>query len=332
MLSSRIYRQIWANCVFPVYDTNSLSISLVVYSRTGVSIRALCVKNMAGYADIETVEVVYPMLIALRFIDAQLGKGVPMNGVSLDRLLQLQEVSTSASVLSGDSTVNSQTFASLLAEQLDTNDGSATSGEVDIRKEMILNTCLMMCEGGNSGPMMMSLYSALSGSLDSEAIAGLQGISTGSLMGTLFGSSKNPVGESVVQAAMTRLGDPYSTTYRGQGDYVDCSSLVQWAYGQTGVSLPSTSVKQAKYCYDNGYTISKSELQPGDLIFWSNKESTEGRWMNIHHVGIYAGNGKVIEAKGSAGGVVIDDIWGENGSKWEITMYARPQATASESE
>jgi cell wall-associated NlpC family hydrolase len=49
-------------------------------------------------------------------------------------------------------------------------------------------------------------------------------------------------------------------------------------------------------------------------------------------VGIYAGNGKVIEAKGSAGGVVVDDIWGEDGSKWKIAMYARPRTNALVSE
>lgn len=254
-----------------------------------------------------------------------------MNGVSLDSLLQSQGISAGAGALSGDSTVSSQTFAALLAEQLDSDSATAeTSSEVDIRKEMILNTCLMMCADGNTSPMMMSLYSALSSSTDIDSITGLQGISASSFMSMFSGSSENPVGNSVVEAAMTRLGDPYSTTYRGQGDYVDCSSLVQWAYGQAGVSIPSTSVKQAKYCYDNGYTISKSELQPGDLIFWSNKQSTDGRWMDIHHVGIYAGDGKVIEAKNSTGGVVIDDIWGENGSKWEITMYARPRASVSE--
>ena len=254
-----------------------------------------------------------------------------MNGVSLDSLLQSQGLSPGTGALAGDSTVSSQTFAALLAEQLDSDGATAeTSSEVDIRKQMILNTCLMMCADGNANPMMMSLYSALSGSTDS--ITGLQGISASSFMSMLSGSAENPVGNSVVEAAMTRLGDPYSTTYRGQGEYVDCSSLAQWAYGQAGISIPSTSVKQAKYCYDNGYTISKSELQPGDLIFWSNKESTDGRWMDIHHVGIYAGNGKVIEAKGSVGSVVIDDMWGESGSKWEITMYARPRAGVSDSE
>lgn len=250
-----------------------------------------------------------------------------MSGVSLENLRSLQRISAGTGALSNSSAVGCDAFASLLAEQLGVSDGAmAEPTEADIRKQMILNTCLMMCADGNTSPMMMSLYSALSGSSDLDALAGLQGISGSSFMNLFSGSSNNPVGNSVVQAAMTRLGDPYSTTYRGQGDYVDCSSLVQWAYGQAGVSLPSTSVKQAKYCYDNGYTISKSELQPGDLIFWSNKESTDGRWMDIHHVGIYAGNGKVIEAKSSTGGVVIDDIWGENGSKWEITMYARPRA------
>ncbi|MEL7608686.1 MAG: C40 family peptidase [Bacillota bacterium] len=138
-------------------------------------------------------------------------------------------------------------------------------------------------------------------------------------------TQKGTADSSIVQAALTRLGDPYSKAKRGTGDYVDCSYLAKWAYEQVGIALPSTSAAQAKYCHDNGYEISKSELQPGDLVFWSDTSCSCGRWNEIHHVAIYAGNNKVIEAKPSTGEVVLDRIWGENGSDWKIVMYARPQ-------
>lgn len=131
-------------------------------------------------------------------------------------------------------------------------------------------------------------------------------------------------GAVIVEAALTRLGHPYSQEYRGTKNYVDCSYLAWWAYNQAGVDIPSTSVTQAKYCYDNGCNIGKSELQPGDLIFWSKPSCHCGRWEEIHHVGIYIGDGKTIEASSGKGRVVINTLWGENGTTWRIHSYARP--------
>lgn len=125
----------------------------------------------------------------------------------------------------------------------------------------------------------------------------------------------------LVRLAATRLGDPYSQTLRGEDDYVDCSSLVQWAYYELGVKVPGTAAAQAKFCAESGYAVSRSDLQPGDLVFWSLKRDGQwiqpDRYMQVSHVGIYAGDGKVIEASSSAGQVVIRNLWGEH------TMYAR---------
>ena len=111
---------------------------------------------------------------------------------------------------------------------------------------------------------------------------------------------------------------------RGYKNYVDCSYLAWWAYKEAGVSIPSTSVEQAKYCYDKGYNVGRDELQPGDLIFWSKRTCTCGRWNEIHHAGIYIGDGKTIEASSGKGRVVINKLWGENGATWRIHSYARP--------
>ena len=64
-------------------------------------------------------------------------------------------------------------------------------------------------------------------------------------------------------------------------------------------------------------------LQPGDLIFWS-KVCTCGRWNEIHHTGIYIGDGRIVDASSSKGRVVLRSLWGENGSAWKIVLYARP--------
>lgn len=82
----------------------------------------------------------------------------------------------------------------------------------------------------------------------------------------------------------------------------DCSSMVQWAYGKVGVKLPRTAQQQ----YDATQRIDKSQLQPGDLVFFT-KTYNAGR--PVTHVGIYIGNGMMINSTGSQGrGTVIQSI------------------------
>ena len=106
-------------------------------------------------------------------------------------------------------------------------------------------------------------------------------------------------GGDIAQAALSRAGTAYSV--------MDCSQLTQYAYAQAGVSLPRTSVAQAKYCYDSGYAISGVQLQPGDLIFWS-KACSCRRWNEIHHTGIYIGGGQMIHASDYNTGVIISSV------------------------
>ena len=130
----------------------------------------------------------------------------------------------------------------------------------------------------------------------------------------------NELGAEVLKFAMQRLGDPYSQEKRGQGNYVDCSYLTMWAYRQVGINIPSTAASQAQWCVENKLTISKNDLQVGDLIFWSYEPN--GRFMNIGHVGIYAGNGKVVDASSTKKMVVYRDLFDEN----KQVLYARPSA------
>ncbi len=125
-------------------------------------------------------------------------------------------------------------------------------------------------------------------------------------------------GGEIVKLAMSRLGDPYSQEKRGQGRYTDCSYLTMWCYRQIGISIPGTAADQGKYCMENGLTISKEDLVTGDLVFWSYRPN--GRFMNITHVGIYAGNGKVIDASTAEGIVVYRNIFNSN----KQVLYGRP--------
>lgn len=122
--------------------------------------------------------------------------------------------------------------------------------------------------------------------------------------------------------ALSKVGYPYSQAYRDSGDYYDCSSLAYYAWKAAGVNISyggiNTAAQEAKYCSVNGYTVEFSQIQPGDLIFYSS--SSNGQFMNITHVGIYVGNGMMVEAQGTATGVVYSTARTKN-----MVLVGRPQ-------
>lgn len=126
------------------------------------------------------------------------------------------------------------------------------------------------------------------------------------------------LGSEAVKLALTRLGDPYSQPKAGQDHFTDCSYLVQWVYRQLGISLPRTAAEQAKFCVENGLTVSAADLVPGDLVFWSYERN--GRFMDITHVGIYAGDGKVVDASSSRGQVVYRNLFDSD----KQVLFGRP--------
>ena len=136
---------------------------------------------------------------------------------------------------------------------------------------------------------------------------------------TYYELPASEVGGKVVELAMSRLRHPYSQTYRGKDNYVDCSYLTLWCYRQVGCFLPGTAAEQGRYLVENNLTIAKEDLQPGDLVFWSYKPN--GRFMNITHVGVYAGDGKVVDASYSKGKVVYRDLFDED----KQVLYGRPK-------
>lgn len=136
----------------------------------------------------------------------------------------------------------------------------------------------------------------------------------------------NNKGADVVRAALTKLGCPYVWGAKGSTKF-DCSGLAYWAIHEVdpelGDHMYTNAAGQAKYCYDRGLLVAWSELEPGDLVFWVNKKC-EGchRWKEIHHVGIYVGDGKVVEASSSKGCVVVRDLW--QTKNYPIIMFGRP--------
>lgn len=93
------------------------------------------------------------------------------------------------------------------------------------------------------------------------------------------------------------LGVPYK--YAGEDkNGVDCSALMMNVYNSAlGIKLPRNSAKQQEYCSK----VSKSDLAPGDLVFFSN---SSGR---VNHVGMYVGSGNIVHASSSRG-VIISSL------------------------
>ncbi len=130
-------------------------------------------------------------------------------------------------------------------------------------------------------------------------------------------------GRKVVAFALSKVGYPYSQAYRDSGNYYDCSSLAYYAWRSAGVSImyegSNTAASEGKLCYDNNLLVNYDEMQPGDLIFYSYDRN--GRFMNITHVAIYVGNGKVVEAANARLGVVYRPVQGRS----SIVFIGRPR-------
>jgi cell wall-associated NlpC family hydrolase len=91
--------------------------------------------------------------------------------------------------------------------------------------------------------------------------------------------------QTAVQTAMAQIGDPYAWGAGGPNAF-DCSGLTQYAYAAAGISLPHSSRGQSTM----GVPVSRSDLQPGDLLFF---------YSPVSHVGMYIGNGQMVHASTS---------------------------------
>lgn len=130
---------------------------------------------------------------------------------------------------------------------------------------------------------------------------------------TALGDAYGDVG-TVLSYALSKVGYPYSQELRDSGDYYDCSSLVYYAWKAAGVDISFggsySAAAQAQGLEQAGKSVPLEELQPGDLIYFSFVHN--GRYKNISHVAIYAGNGMIIEAANESTGVVYRKLhsWG----------------------
>ncbi|HKH53441.1 MAG TPA: peptidoglycan hydrolase RipC, partial [Mycobacterium sp.] len=92
----------------------------------------------------------------------------------------------------------------------------------------------------------------------------------------------NPEASTIIQAALSRIGSPYSWGGSGPSAF-DCSGLVMWSFQQAGISLPHSSQALAQ----GGQPVSTDQMQPGDLVTY---------YSDASHVGIYIGDGMMVHA------------------------------------
>jgi peptidoglycan DL-endopeptidase CwlO len=119
--------------------------------------------------------------------------------------------------------------------------------------------------------------------------------------GGAVGPAPPPTHSSVVAIAERYLGVPYRWGGASPSGF-DCSGLVMYVYAQVGVSLPHSSYSQ----YGMGSPVSRSDLQPGDLVFFD----------GLGHVGIYVGGNSFIHAPHTGDVVKISSISG-----WYASTY-----------
>jgi peptidoglycan DL-endopeptidase CwlO len=104
------------------------------------------------------------------------------------------------------------------------------------------------------------------------------------------------LGEQALRLALSKRGDPYVWGAAGPNAF-DCSGLVMWAYGQLGIHLDHFTGDQ----WNEGVHVSRSQLQPGDLLFF----------YGIDHVGLYIGGNLMVDAPDFGQDVMVQQIdWG----------------------
>ena len=107
--------------------------------------------------------------------------------------------------------------------------------------------------------------------------------------------------KKIIELAKQKLGRRYVWGATGQKNTFDCSGLTSYVCKKNGIRIPRRAIQQSKV----GKPVKRSELKPGDLVFFDTSKHRRGY---VNHVGIYIGNGKFIHASSAKKKVIITSL------------------------
>lgn len=151
--------------------------------------------------------------------------------------------------------------------------------------------------GDTAAPVGAPAPGVLADTASIGAVAPGAGISTVGVAGA--GAADGGDGAAVIRAGERYLGVPYKWGGTDPSSGLDCSGFVQRVFADLGVDLPRVSVDQSR---QGTPVASLDEARPGDLVFWNG----DGRRPN--HIGIYAGDGRMLVAPRTGDVVRYQDI------------------------
>lgn len=133
---------------------------------------------------------------------------------------------------------------------------------------------------------------------------------------TTYNTASVSGSSSAVNKALSIVDSGASYQWGGNGPSgYDCSGLTKAALAAEGKNIPRTS--SAQYSGASSH-VSLSNLQEGDLVFWSNNGSASG----IYHVAIYVGDGQIAQARNPQSGITVNSLS-------EYSKYNPPMNTAA---
>ncbi len=194
---------------------------------------------------------------------------------------QMLDQMSALDVISHDATRNLKNLTRVRASAVQVKDDSA-------KATAVANTAIAKVEKTRGELQAKRANLALQAIRIRAVYGSMTGQQLAELRGPKFDFNPNlvPKGTSpalvAVQAALTRIGDPYVWGATGPSQF-DCSGLMVWAFRQAGKGIPRSSQAQM----GAGVPVSRDQLQPGDLIIY---------YPDAHHVGMYVGDGYVIHA------------------------------------
>jgi cell wall-associated NlpC family hydrolase len=167
-----------------------------------------------------------------------------------------------------------------------------------------------------SGSVTTTAASSAAQSSDTGFAEALSGaLATSKTASTAAPGTASDVGRRAVELARGYTGVPYLWGGTNPSKGLDCSGLVQLVYGKLGVKLPRVAADQARA---GTKVASLAQAKPGDLVFFGSP---------AHHVGIYVGNGKMIDAPRRGSTVGVHNIAGYG----TVSAIRRPSGGAATS-